>query len=676
MATGHAYQDGGRILDPAARCLRQSQLTGIELTHPRHFEFRPLPYHQCYQATTYSAVFKTVPAEERLAINTTATSRLLSDCRLSTTMAELAYGMKGPGFKSRPIRIERGENGAAPECNGQGNGRSPRKPADQRHRPAQRKTYCMLINLLTKHPNFTIIGTAVTERLHCSPPSIANRVQFPVGSLPDFRKCKSCRKTLLVSGVFSGISRSPRPCIPALLHSHLISPPSAFKTSLLRAVQISQFNFTILVPAATFCWPNVWRWSWANVGKCKLTQRQNVTRPAYLPPSRTGFNPTPGHSQIFACGNRAGRCRCSVGVLRVIPSPLPFNFGTALYSPQSPSLALKTSLLIAAQISSLTHLNANNNLENKVPILSEIVPLRQRRAAWSMHTPAYFSRLSYLDTGYPGARIVHKGPIPCPAQSPHLKSDRFLLSGPRERYICRSMRTRVRADWLCTVPTLWGVTRLDPTLPEADPLNTTSPGAQGRQLNMKEVLTNLLRPVPWALANDDGTVRKTNRAVLRKELEKIVSPAEVIHLPAVIVIHGMSIVHKVKGLEEKYFKITLLEWVPVIELRCTHEEADKRIMFHALCTSHSGATSVAICCEDTDVLILSLGFAHLIPSNLYFKCGTQNHVRYIDVSKLSSTLGRSVCDALVGLHAFTGSDSVSVLAGRGKLIALKQMIND
>ncbi|KAJ8870822.1 hypothetical protein PR048_027121 [Dryococelus australis] len=31
----------------------------------------------------------------------------------------------------------------------------------------------------------------------------------------------------------------------------------------------------------------------------------------FLPPRRAGLNPRPGHSRIYACGNRAGRCRWS-----------------------------------------------------------------------------------------------------------------------------------------------------------------------------------------------------------------------------------------------------------------------------------------------------------------------------------------------------------------------------
>ncbi|KAJ8896116.1 hypothetical protein PR048_001458 [Dryococelus australis] len=72
-----------------------------------------------------------------------------------------------------------------------------------------------------------------------------------------------------------------------------------------------------------------------------------------LPPRRTGFNPRTG-SRIFASGNRAGRCRWSAGFLGDLPFSPPLH-SAAAPSLQSPSSALKTSLLKAAQISSLTH---------------------------------------------------------------------------------------------------------------------------------------------------------------------------------------------------------------------------------------------------------------------------------------------------------------------------------
>ncbi|KAJ8896055.1 hypothetical protein PR048_001396 [Dryococelus australis] len=65
---------------------------------------------------------------------------------------------------------------------------------------------------------------AVAERLACSPPTMANRVQAPAGSLPDFRMWEYCRTMPLVGGFSRASPHFPRPFIPALLHSHLNHP--------------------------------------------------------------------------------------------------------------------------------------------------------------------------------------------------------------------------------------------------------------------------------------------------------------------------------------------------------------------------------------------------------------------------------------------------------------------
>ena len=44
-----------------------------------------------------------------------------------------------------------------------------------------------------------------------------------------------------------------------------------------------------------------------------------------------------------------------------------------------------------------------------------------------------------------------------------------------------------------------------------------------------------------------------------------------------------------------------------------------------------------------------------------------NSRRFIDVTNLSITLGSHVCDALPGLHAFTGCDFTSSFLGKGKV---------
>ncbi|KAJ8897023.1 hypothetical protein PR048_002369 [Dryococelus australis] len=70
-----------------------------------------------------------------------------------------------------------------------------------------------------------------TRALNCSPPTKANRVQFPAGSL-GYPHVGIVSDDAIGLRVFSGISRFPRPSIPALFYSHLISPSSAFNTSL------------------------------------------------------------------------------------------------------------------------------------------------------------------------------------------------------------------------------------------------------------------------------------------------------------------------------------------------------------------------------------------------------------------------------------------------------------
>lgn len=46
-------------------------------------------------------------------------------------------------------------------------------------------------------------------------------------------------------------------------------------------------------------------------------------------------------------------------------------------------------------------------------------------------------------------------------------------------------------------------------------------------------------------------------------------------------------------------------------------------------------------------------------------------MRLIDIEKLNSAIGKNVANALVGLHAFTGCDTVSAFSGKGKVNPFK-----
>ncbi|KAJ8871036.1 hypothetical protein PR048_027340 [Dryococelus australis] len=72
----------------------------------------------------------------------------------------------------------------------------------------------------------------VADRLAYSPLTRANRVKYPAGPLPDFRKWESCRKIPLASGFSRG-----SPVSSTLLHNNL-------KTSLRRPGRCSRLYFT------------------------------------------------------------------------------------------------------------------------------------------------------------------------------------------------------------------------------------------------------------------------------------------------------------------------------------------------------------------------------------------------------------------------------------------------
>jgi hypothetical protein len=107
-------------------------------------------------------------------------------------------------------------------------------------------------------------------------------------------------------------------------------------------------------------------------------------------------------------------------------------------------------------------------------------------------------------------------------------------------------------------------------------------------------------------------------------------------------------------------------------LATTHEEADCRLLLHAKHASHDFGT-IIIASEDTDVLILCLAFSKEF-DNVYIRCGSSSRIRYINVTQLALHLGMEACSALIGMHAFTGCDSVSCFAGRGNVSPLKHII--
>ena len=89
--------------------------------------------------------------------------------------------------------------------------------------------------------------------------------------------------------------------------------------------------------------------------------------------------------------------------------------------------------------------------------------------------------------------------------------------------------------------------------------------------------------------------------------------------------------------QEDCVKIDREGTLHIPELATSQEEADTWILLHAKHASpdHEAITVVS---EDTDVIILALAFFRQI-GKIYVRCGSQARIRYIDISKLCTSLG-------------------------------------
>ena len=59
--------------------------------------------------------------------------------------------------------------------------------------------------------------------------------------------------------------------------------------------------------------------------------------------------------------------------------------------------------------------------------------------------------------------------------------------------------------------------------------------------------------LPWTLAKSDGTLRKTNKASLAKELQKNIQAAGVVPQPSACSVDGMALVQRLKGDQKTRF---------------------------------------------------------------------------------------------------------------------------
>lgn len=107
---------------------------------------------------------------------------------------------------------------------------------------------------------------------------------------------------------------------------------------------------------------------------------------------------------------------------------------------------------------------------------------------------------------------------------------------------------------------------------------------------------------------------------------------------------------------------------PVPSLSCNHAETDTRIILNMIHADKTTPSDIVIRGSDTDILVLLLHHLQRVTSTVWMDVGTRNmgNRRYINVTKIAAAIGPSMCGALPGLHAFTGSDYTSAFIRKGK----------
>ena len=110
-----------------------------------------------------------------------------------------------------------------------------------------------------------------------------------------------------------------------------------------------------------------------------------------------------------------------------------------------------------------------------------------------------------------------------------------------------------------------------------------------------------------------------------------------------------------------------------MSLQCNHEEADTRLLLHAKASCDEGSDSIVLIHEDTAVFILTLSTLQDGVQNVYQKRAGLTRKRIINLTEIGNVTGESMGKSLPGIYAFTGCDTVSSFAGKGKLKAYKKV---
>ena len=130
----------------------------------------------------------------------------------------------------------------------------------------------------------------------------------------------------------------------------------------------------------------------------------------------------------------------------------------------------------------------------------------------------------------------------------------------------------------------------------------------------------------------------------------------------VVQLVGISV--SIKTEDEKVKK------VEETSLKCSHEEMDSRMLFHAKFIN--APNTLVIRTVDADILVISLcnmpKLFQGLKAWLEVCLPLNNLLRYMNMNKINQSLGCSLCCALPGYYAFAGCDFTATFTRKGNII--------
>ena len=181
------------------------------------------------------------------------------------------------------------------------------------------------------------------------------------------------------------------------------------------------------------------------------------------------------------------------------------------------------------------------------------------------------------------------------------------------------------------------------------------------------------QPVRRVIENKDVPLPNNFSAFLslndnKKDLAAFLSEQIILHAPT-----EKTVVTAGGFLDENSVKCND-EFLDISALHASHEEADTRIVLHAIhCAKESTCSSVVVLASDTDVLLLLVSFFSEINIQLWMVAGTSAKPKNIPIHAVVEKTFTSpeMCTNLLAFHALTGCDTTSFFFGISKKTGFK-----